>query len=130
MSNRCFSSSISSPKCPNSDMNRQTARQQTDGVKDRNIENVLRRRPRQALADIEEIGHDKDREDCSLGSDQGEHPDASARGKIPLDFLLGYRYGRRFHRLFHYSYFQSGSAGCFRSHSGRRLLISGMEAKL
>src|ERR1700677_3313404 len=29
-----------------------------------------------------------------------------------------------------YSYFQSGSAGCLRSHSGRRLLTTGSSAKL
>src|SRR5262245_28285104 len=29
-----------------------------------------------------------------------------------------------------YSYFQSGSSGCFRSHSGRRLLTVGTIAKL
>src|SRR5271169_2272291 len=29
-----------------------------------------------------------------------------------------------------YSYFQSGSSGCFKSHSGRRLRTSGIVAKL
>src|SRR5690349_21275796 len=32
--------------------------------------------------------------------------------------------------LIGYSYSQSGSSGCFRSHSGRRLWTSGMVAKL
>ena len=32
--------------------------------------------------------------------------------------------------LIGYSYFQSGSSGCFRSHSGRRLRTAGMTAKL
>src|SRR6476620_664009 len=33
-------------------------------------------------------------------------------------------------RILLYSYFQSGSSGCFRSHSGRRLFTAGRVAKL
>src|SRR5882757_5248375 len=108
-----------------SQVNGQTAGEQTYCVKNRNAENVFRRGPGQALADIKEIRHHEDREDCRLGSDETEHRDTSAVGTSQRHLRFGQGNGGHTH-----SNFQSGSDGCLRSQSGRRLLTIGIAAKL
>src|SRR6266480_3294474 len=106
-------------------MNGHTARKQANAVKDRCCEHILWCGACGTFADIENVGHDENSKDSGLGGNQPEHPNVSARGTLPTYRLLLQRYVCRIH-----SYFQSGSAGCFKSQSGRRLLTSGMEAKL
>src|SRR6202045_4543016 len=50
-------------------VNRQTAGEQTNCVKDRDAENILRHRPGEAFAYIKEVRHNKDRENRGLGGD-------------------------------------------------------------
>ena len=73
-------------------MNRETARKQTDRVKDRDAEDILWRGPRQALSDVEEVRHHKDCENRSLGRDQTQHGDPAAIGRIPLKPRSGHRH--------------------------------------
>src|SRR5437879_3717339 len=105
-------------------MNGHTARQKANAVEDWCREHVLRRGTGEALADIEDVSYDKNGKDSGLNSDQNEHSDAPARGQFPRERLLQWDVCRV------HSYFQSGSAGCLRSQSGRRLLMVGMTAKL
>ena len=65
------------------EMNRQAAREQADRVEDRHLEHVARSRSGQALPEIEEIGHDEDREDRRLGDDEDSHADHAAVGQRP-----------------------------------------------
>src|SRR5260370_41148651 len=112
-------------------MNRQTARKQADRTRDRKFEHVVRHGAGRALADIKHVGDHENREDGSLSGNQGKHSHASARGKKPL------RFNGRSRKCCAtqssspvYSYFQSGSSGCLMSQSGRRLLTTGIVAKL
>src|SRR5580693_5048696 len=111
-------------------MNGQAARKQTDGQEYRNLEHIVRLRATHALANVKDVGNHKDHENRSLGGDQAVHTDRPARGRIPSDVALGPDYGCCAHRSRSYSYCQSGSSGCFKSHSGRRLFTSGIVAKL
>src|SRR6266404_6181451 len=106
-------------------MNGHAARQKANTVEDRRCEDVFRRGTCQTLADIEDVSYDKNRKDSGFSSDQNEHSDPAALGKFRRDRLLLQRDVCRVH-----SYFQSGSAGCLRSQSGRRLLTVGMTEKL
>src|SRR5437016_477434 len=106
-------------------MNGHTARQKANAVEDRCCQHVLWRGACKTLADIEDVSYDKNRKDSGLSGDQTEHSDASARGKLRRDRLQLQRHVSRVH-----SYFQSGSSGCLRSQSGRRLRTVGMVAKL
>src|SRR5260370_600669 len=106
-------------------MNGHAARQKANTVEDRRCEHVLRRGPRQTLADIEDVSYYKNRKDSGFSSDQNEHSDPPARGKLRGDRLRLHRDVCRVH-----SNFQSGSAGCLRSQSGRRLLTVGITEKL
>src|SRR5207245_4333234 len=104
-------------------MNGHTARQKANAVEDWCREHVLRRGTGEALADIEDVSYDKNGKDSGLSSDQNEHSDAPARGQFPRERLLQWDVCRV------HSYFQSGSAGCLRSESGRRLVRVGLRAK-
>src|SRR6267378_4996874 len=106
-------------------MNSHTAREKANTVEDRSREDVFRRGTCQTLADIEDVSYDKNRKDSGFSSDQNEHSDPPARGTFGRDRLQLQRDIRRVH-----SNFQSGSAGCLRSQSGRRLLTVGMTEKL
>src|SRR5437879_13709779 len=75
--------------------------------------------------DIKDIRYDKNGKGIGFSSDKNEDTDAPGRGQFQRDRLLLQRDVGRVH-----SYFQSGSAGCLRSQSGRRLLTVGMTAKL
>src|SRR5438445_1217841 len=105
-------------------MNSHTARQKANAVEDRCCQHVLWRGACKTLADIEDVSYDKNGKDSGLSSDQNEHSDAPARGQFPRERLLQ-RDVCRVH-----SYFQSGSSGCLRSQSGRRLRTVGMVSKL
>src|SRR5262249_54136506 len=91
----------------------QAAGKQTDRRPDREFQYLRRRRTSLAGADIKQIRDDEDREERGLCDDQASHADPAAIGS-PLAF---------------HSYLQSGSPGCFRSHSGRLLRTSGTVAK-
>src|ERR1700682_15487 len=112
-------------------MNCQTAREEADSIKDRKFEHVLRDWTRQTLADIKDVSDHENREDRSLSCNQGKHSHAPARRKNPLRFnrwSCNCRAAQSSSPV--YSYFQSGSSGCLRSQSGRRLLTTGILAKL
>src|SRR5260370_39506731 len=83
------------------------------------------RGPWQPLADIADVSYDKNRKNSGFSGDQNEHSDPPAQGKLRRDRLQLQRDVCRVH-----SKFQSGSAGCLRSQSGRRLLTVGMTEKL
>src|SRR5437660_2047209 len=83
-----------------SHVNCETARKQTDRVKDRDNENVLWHGARQALADIEKVCHQEDRENRSFGGDQSKHADASTSGTVPLNSPFGHGYWCRTHHSF------------------------------
>ena len=85
---------------------------------------ILRLWPRRALSEVEEVRDDEDREDRGLGDDEAGHPDLAAVRQIHRSGGAGKA------RRYAHSYFQSGSSGCFRSHSGRRLLTIGIVSKL
>src|SRR5882762_6084488 len=106
-------------------MNGHTARQKANTVEDRSRQDVLRRGTCETLADIEDVSYDKNRKDSSFRSDQNEHSNPPARGTLRRGRLQLQRDVCRIH-----SNFQSGSAGCLRSQSGRRLLTVGMTEKL
>src|SRR5438477_10384921 len=106
-------------------MNGHTARKQANAVKDRCCKHILWRGACKTFADIENVGYDENSKDSGLGGNQPEHSDAPGRVQFQRDRLLLQRDVGRVH-----SYFQSGSAGCLRSQSGRRLLTVGMTAKL
>src|SRR5262249_23096970 len=59
---------------------------------DRDLEYLLRCRPIEALADVVDIGHNKDREDRRLGNNDAEHGDAALVGLHPRLFRLRYCY--------------------------------------
>src|SRR5437016_7651200 len=105
-------------------MDRHTARQKANAEEDRCCQHILWRGACKTFAGIENVGYDKNGKDSGLGGDQNEHPDPPARGQFPRERLLQWDVCRV------HSYFQSGSAGCLRSQSGRRLLMVGMTAKL
>src|SRR6516164_581906 len=56
----CRASSF--PQIVHGQMDRETARQETDRAKNRKLEHLARRGPAQALAEIEQIGDDEDGE--------------------------------------------------------------------
>src|SRR5262249_29444861 len=90
---------------------------------ERKLEHVAGVRSGRARAQIKEVGDDEDGEQRAFGHDEAHHPDLPAVGQYPVAALAAVV--RRRH-----SYFQSGSSGCFRSHSGRLLRTSGSVAKL
>src|SRR5215470_19013592 len=51
-------------------------------------------------------------------------------GRLQLTSGSGMTSGSVLMKPSFYSYFQSGSSGCFKSHNGRRLLTAGVTAKL
>ena len=113
-------------------VNRQAAGQQTDGGEDGQFEHLSRRRPGEALPQIEKIGDYKDGEDSPLRHDQADHSDPSSRRKRPWCFHHRQGNGRCAQGqssfvfpIRPHSYFQSGSSGCLMSHSGRRLCTTG-----
>src|SRR2546428_4228157 len=106
-------------------MNGHTARKQANAVEDWRCEHVLWLGACKTFADIKDVSYDKNGKDSGFSGDQNEHSDAPGRGQFQRDRLLLQRDVGRVH-----SYFQSGSARCLRSQSGRRLLTVGMTAKL
>src|SRR5947208_7662326 len=80
---------------------RKTAREQAHRIKDRRVENIFGFRPRQALADIEEISHHENCKDGGLGADQAVHSNASSRRETPVEVALREVYRQCAHR---YSY--------------------------
>src|ERR1700686_3170876 len=112
-------------------MNRQAAREQADRAKDRKFEHVLRRGPRHTFANVKNVGDDENRKDGGLSGNQGKHSDAPARGKYEVRFRRWPCDGCAAQSSSPvYSYFQSGSSGCLISQSGRRLITTGILAKL
>src|SRR6202046_5256845 len=65
-------------------MNRQTAGKQANRIENGKIENVLRLRPRDTLANIKNVGDHKDGEDRNFRGDQRNHADGSARRQNPF----------------------------------------------
>jgi hypothetical protein len=51
-------------------MNRQTAREQANGVEDGNFEHVFRHRPGQTFADIKDVRDHENREDRAFSDNQ------------------------------------------------------------
>ena len=92
------------------------------------VEDVARIRAGEALADVEEVGDDEDGEERGSRSGSGTamptRPRAERRDRRAAARATGVML-----RCAH-SYFQSGSSGCFRSHSGRRLRTTGIASKL
>ena len=104
-------------------------------LKYRNVAAPARRRAAQALARIIQVGDDEDAEDGRLGRDQAPHADLAAQfvrqRHLGLRYCSAMQSSAAKRRLsVYYSYFQSGSSGCFKSHSGRRLRTTGISAKL
>src|SRR5713226_9451031 len=60
------------------ELNRQTARKQTNREEDRDMQHVFGHGPRQTPADVKKIGHDKNGKNRTLGRNQAIHPDAAA----------------------------------------------------
>ena len=75
--------------CFDREVNGQAAGKQTDRIKDRDPENVPRRRSGQTLANVEEVRNHEDYENRRLGGDQAEHPDSSALGQFPGEIRAG-----------------------------------------
>src|SRR5215468_8492214 len=67
-------------------MNRYAARKQADGEKDRHAEHLLRRRSAKALAQIKEVGDNKDTEDRGLGDNEVVHSQTPTRRRSPSEF--------------------------------------------
>src|ERR1700685_1418399 len=82
---------ISPAQCLNRKVNRETAGEQTNCIKDRYFKDLLRRRPGQTLGQLEEVRHDKDYENRRLGDDQSEHCHVPSRRQSPLEFRLAHR---------------------------------------
>jgi hypothetical protein len=64
-------------------MDRQAARQQADRVEDGRFKHFPRSRSCEAFPYIEQIRHDKDREDRRFGNDESSHRDLASIGKPP-----------------------------------------------
>src|SRR5882724_5436701 len=115
---------------PHSQVNRCAARKEADREEDGDVENRLCWAG-ETLAHIEEVGDDEDCKNCRLGRNQAVHPEPPTLGGGPPDFGFEHRNRCCTHQhIPFYSYFQSRSSGCLRSHSGRRLLTDGITAKL
>jgi hypothetical protein len=71
-----------------------TARKQANGGEDWEFENLLWRRSTQALADVIDVGNDKDDEDRGFGYDEAGYTDNTARGQLPI-FASRVGYERR-----------------------------------
>src|ERR1700757_3684979 len=67
-------------------MDRQAAGEQADGKQDGDVKHLLRHWPAEALAYIEEIGHNKDGEDRRFGGNETIHSHPPTRGGSPLEF--------------------------------------------
>ena len=65
-------------------VNGQAAGQQANRVEDRRLKYFSRRRSRDALSQVEEIGNDEDREDRGFGDDETGHRHLPARWQMPL----------------------------------------------
>src|SRR6267143_5633597 len=98
-------------------MDRQAAREQADCQEYGSVQHA-RRRSADAFACIEQVRDDEDDEDRRLAREEREHSDPSTVRQDPIRICA---------RCAH-SYFQSGSSGCLRSHSGRRLFTTGTVA--
>ena len=118
-------------KGANRGVDRQATREKADAGKDRELKYILWQRTSQTFADVKKISDDKDCKDREFGCNQRKHSYASARrkypGAVPWKSALKEWCSRR---PPHHSYFQSGSSGCLMSQSGRRLLTTGILAKL
>src|SRR5262245_14885148 len=100
------------------------AGEEADGGEDGQVEHVLGVGAVQALAEVEEVGDYKQAEEEDLGGDETQDADAAAPG-------MGHGGGRdRDHGGRVHSWGPSGSLGCFRSHRGRRLVVTGTTSKL
>src|SRR5208282_1865210 len=95
---RAESSHATPAKRSHGQVNRQTAGEQANRVKDRDTENFLWCRPRQAFTNIEKVGNYKDREDRRLRRDQAEHSNGATRRTIPLNRPC-YSHGSRVHSV-------------------------------
>src|SRR6267143_1843583 len=91
-------------------MDRPTAREKADRQEHGKVQHAGGRTA-DALAGVEEVRDDEDDEDRRLAREEREHSHSSAGRQDPIRISSGGAH----------SYFQSGSSGCLRSHSGRRL---------
>src|SRR6266478_9190059 len=98
-------------------MDRPAAREKTDRQEHGKVQHAGGRTA-DALAGVEEVRDDEDDEDRRLAREEREHSDPSTVRQDPIRICA---------RCAH-SYFQSGSSGCLRSHSGRRLFTTGTNA--
>ena len=101
------------------------ARQETDGAEHGQLEHLARIRSVEALADVEEVRDHEHREQRALGDDEADHAHAPA----PRVTHLG-RLGHGGGTSSAHSCGPSRSSGCFRSQSGRRLVVTGTTSKL
>ena len=53
------------------------------------MQDILRLGPGNALADVEDVGNNKDRENRGLGGNQAVHSHGPPRGKTPSDRVFG-----------------------------------------
>src|SRR5580698_5195043 len=77
------------------EVNREAAREQANRIENRQLENFARRGTGDALANVKNVHHDKNREDRRLRSDQAEHADFATRGQNPRRLDRRWRKGRR-----------------------------------
>src|SRR5450755_2528100 len=61
------------------------------------MQDIMRLGPSNALANVEDVGNNKDCENRGLGDDQAVHSHWPPRGKTPSNIALGHRYGRCAH---------------------------------
>src|SRR3984885_8537344 len=68
------------------EVNEDAAREQTDGAEDGELENLRGGGTAEALADVVDVGDDKDDEDRGLGDDQAGHANVAAIRQLPRSF--------------------------------------------
>ncbi len=113
---------------------REAAGEQADRVEDRNVKYFAWRGAVQALSRVVQVGNHEDAEDRGLSRNQHHMPTcprhscASGISDCGIAIVVAAKCKSPFGPV--YSYFQSGSSGCFKSHSGRRLCTTGILAKL
>src|SRR5579863_5982980 len=66
------------------EMDGHAARKQADGEQDRHTEHLLWVWSAEALAQIKEVGDNKDAENCSLGGNEGSTFPAAPARKVPI----------------------------------------------
>src|SRR6266481_4772758 len=99
-------------------MDRPAAREKADRQEHGKVQHAGGRTA-DALARLEQVRDNEDDEDRRLAREEREHSHSTAGRQAPIRICGGGAH----------SYFQSGSSGCLRSHSGRRLFTAGTAAQ-